>query len=91
MRESAGSWPDPLGRSDGQEALEERAIAFERDAEIFGRHVVAATPLLFEPCPLGREHVRQPLQHFADKRVGLLNSRARLIDESRLNSVMMPS
>ena len=43
--------------SDGQQAVEERAVALERHPQVFGRHVVAAVPGAFELAPVARNNV----------------------------------
>src|SRR5262245_10825898 len=51
----------------GQQALEEPAVALERNAQVLGRDVLAAAPLLLEPLALGREAVGQLAHHLGDQ------------------------
>ena len=54
------------------------------DAEIFGRHLRAALPLLLEIAALFREALGQLLDHLGDQPVGFAHGALRFIDELRL-------
>src|SRR5690242_18361257 len=85
---SPDATPDPRTPvSEGEEPVEERAVAAEGDAEVLGRDVVAARPLLLEALSLAREGVGEALHALGDERVGLLHGTARLVDEPRLDAV----
>src|SRR5688572_11653679 len=79
--------PESIDGLQRQQALEERAIAAERNAQIFGRDLVAFAPLPFERCALVAEHLRQPVHHQRHQRVGLLDGLSRLVDETGLDRI----
>src|ERR1700761_7696186 len=70
-----------------QEASEESAVALQCDAQVFGRDVVSALPLLFERCTFGGEALGELLHRGGHQLVGLLDRAAWLIDKLRLDVV----
>src|SRR6202789_2306020 len=85
----ATPWREFLEASclEGEQPVEEGAIAFEALAQLFGGDVVAAVPLLFKPGALLCELLRDALDHGGNQCVGLLHGAARLVDERRLHLV----
>ena len=71
--------------SGGEQAVEERPVALQRDAEILRRDLVAAVPLALEAAPLLREAVCEPLHEVGDECVGVLDCAAGLVDEAALD------
>jgi hypothetical protein len=87
-----GKGPPPYPRHEnrgpgtgGHQPIEEPPVARERDAEVFGRHLVAAIPLSFEPLPFVGEARRKTLHQVGDESVGPFDRLARLVDEARLD------
>jgi hypothetical protein len=67
--------------------MEERTVALQGDAQVFGGDVVATIPLMFEIGALFREDLREALHGRGDQSIRLLNGFARLVDEAGLEFV----
>src|SRR5438477_793441 len=70
---------------DTQQPVEERAITLQRDAQIFRRDVVAATPLAFELRTFIGKTAGQPFNDLGDERVSLLHRATWFVHEGRLD------
>ena len=70
-----------------QQAIEEGAVAPQRLPQVFGGHVVALGPLLFQSCTLGGELLGDALDHIGYETVGLFYGLPGLIDKRGLNLV----
>src|SRR6266700_1008008 len=79
--------PTAIDRLHRKHATEERSIAAQRQAKIFGRHAVAAAPLSFETSSFFSEDLCQALHGASHKSIGLLHSLARLIDKTNLDGI----
>ena len=83
---AGGSCCVRLRFSDGKQTLKERAVALQRDAEVFGRDIVSAIPLLLEFGTLLGKNFGQAFHGCGDQAVRLLYGSTGLIDESGLNA-----
>jgi hypothetical protein len=72
-------------RLDGKQALKKGAVALQRDAEVFGRYIVAAIPLLLEFGTLLGKNFGEAFHGGGDQAVRLLYGAPGFIDESGLN------
>src|SRR5205823_11883966 len=81
----ASAVPSRAPLSGGEEPVEERAVACQRDPQVLRRDVVTALPLAFEPISLVGEARCKSLHEVGDKRVGFLDRFLRLVDEVRLD------
>ena len=72
---------------DGEEAVEEGAVAFEGLAEVFGVDVFAAVPLLLQLLALGGELLGDALDDVGDEAVCMFYSCTGLIDEGGLHLI----
>src|SRR5438093_13625235 len=77
--------PGPVRRLGGQQALEEAAVALQRDPQVLGGDVLAAAPLALEALALGGEALRHAPHDLGDELVRLLDGLARLVDEPGLD------
>src|SRR6201989_814997 len=77
--------PGRLLHSGRKQALEEAAVALQRDAQVLGGDVVPAAPLLLERLALGGEALGEPAHQEGDELVGLLDRPAGLVHEPGLD------
>jgi hypothetical protein len=74
-----------------QQPVEERAVTLQGDAQVLGRDLVPAIPLLLElMAPVG-EAFSKSLHQACDQGVGLFDRLARLIDEAGLDDLPPPA
>ncbi len=71
----------------GQESVEEVAVALQRDAKVFSGRFLAARPLIFQPGPRLREVRRQLFDRRRHQSVGTLYAFARIVDEACLDII----
>jgi hypothetical protein len=86
---SNGFWPAlPGGRASNREqTVEEFSIAFQSDAEIFGRRLFAATPLLFETRTRLCEATDELSDDIRDQPICFLDAISRVVDKAGLNVI----
>src|SRR5436309_13020722 len=70
--------------------MEERAIALERDPQIFGGNIAILGPLLFELRALRRERFGKAFDRVRNELVGTLHCLTRRVDETRLDLTPAP-
>src|SRR6185503_6830235 len=70
-----------------QQAIKERAIAFERLAKIFSVHILATIPLLLQLLSLRSKLLCDALHDVCDKTIRVLYGRAGFVDKGRLNLI----
>jgi hypothetical protein len=71
--------------------MEERAVALQRESQVFCRHVVATVPLLFQLRAFLGEDLGKSLHGRRDQAVGLLYGRSRFIHKTSLDAVPIRS
>src|SRR5215475_4415370 len=76
--------PDGPAELDGEQPLEQGAIAPQPLAEVLGRDL-ARLPERLELLTLGGEHPGQPVHHVHDEGVGVLDRSSRLVHEPGLD------
>src|SRR5690242_3655010 len=75
----------PSSLLDREQALEERTVTLQRNAEVLGGDVVAAIPLLLEFGAFLGKDFGKALHGGGDEAVGLFDGFARFVDESGLH------
>src|SRR6478752_7075387 len=68
-----------------QQAVEERTVALERDAQFLGRDLLASLPLTFEPLLALGERLGEGLHHLGDEGIRGTDRLPRIIHERALD------
>ena len=84
MNRTAGQLFSVLHR---KQPLEELAIMLQRDPEILGGRLLAASPLLLEPRTRSGETRRELFDQIGHQTIRLLDALLGIVDEPRLNRV----
>lgn len=74
-----------------EQAVEELPVAFQRNPEILGRGVLAATPLLLEPRPCLCEAAAELFDDGRHQAVCLFDTALGVVDEAGLDAVPLPA
>src|SRR5689334_7392199 len=87
IKSAPGALPTTQTDSDlnGQQPIEERAVALECEPQVLSRDVITSAPLLFELAALLCKHPGEALHHLGHQTIRLLDGGAGFVDETGLD------